>query len=304
MKLYLYLTFIAVLSFLSFHSYSQENKNSHKKMKVFSKQLKTYKFIPSGTFSLLENGDSLVSIRSFFMSETETTNKQYLDFVNDIQTKFGKDSSNQILPDTNSWRAFELGHHPEYYFRHPAFQDYPVVGLTYKQAKNYCIWLTEKLNKNSDKPFKRVIARLPLKVEWEYAAGGGISGTKFPWESNDIRDSETGQLLANFKEIKQPAIQEVYGDTIIKTNTVSNSLYNRYQDDFTEHTTSYQPNTYGLYNMAGNVSEFVYEKGILKGGSFNSTGYYLNLYHHEKYEDPEYRSAETGFRIVIQIVEY
>ena len=75
MKLYLYLTFIAVLSFLSVHSYPQENKNSYKKMKVFSKQLKTYKFIPSGAFSLLENGDSLVSIRSFFLVKLKPLTK-------------------------------------------------------------------------------------------------------------------------------------------------------------------------------------------------------------------------------------
>ncbi|MEZ4938192.1 MAG: SUMF1/EgtB/PvdO family nonheme iron enzyme [Crocinitomicaceae bacterium] len=67
---------------------------------------------------------------------------------------------------------------------------------------------------------------------------------------------------------------------------------------------AYKPNAFGLYNMAGNVSEFVQEKGILKGGSFNSTGYYLNIYHSEEYKEPDYRSAETGFRIVIQIIEY
>lgn len=302
MKLKTTLIFLLTSILIVKQSSGQDSKEIYKKHKKFKKNFPAYQFIPSGAFSIAENKDSMVSFRSFYMHESEISNYNYLEFIMDMENKVKPDSLLKLLPDSTVWKAYHRGKSlVNYYFKHPAYRNYPVVGITHDQALAFCSWLTNKLNESESMPFAKIVARLPKKSEWEYAANGNKEGNIFPWDGYELID-EKYLYLANFKVISQASIKKVESDTILITSR-NNELIPK-TPDYLYPIHIFKQNAFGLFNMAGNASEYVEEKGVLKGGSFNSTGYYLNLYHSEKYSKEDYRSAETGFRIVIQIIEY
>lgn len=134
------------------------------------------------------------------------------------------------------------------YFDHPAFDDYPVVGVSWPQAKAFCNWRTKIWNDLVD-PAEALIEdfRLPTEFEWEYASRGGHDLAPYPWGGYYVRNAK-GCLLANFK----PGRGNYAEDGGMNTVPVD----------------SYFPNDYGLYNMAGNVSEWT------------ETAYSANAYSH------------------------
>lgn len=144
-----------------------------------------------------------------------------------------------ILPDTTVWiNDFPMSDnsmYAKYYFSHPDYSDYPVVGVTWEQAQAYCAWRTEKLKEKlggdlgDEQPF-----RLPTEAEWEYAARG-ISQNEFPWQQ-EITGSGKQTLLANFQNEE---------GNYTKDGNIITSIVG-----------TYRPNTYGLYDMAGNVAEW------------------------------------------------
>ncbi len=148
-----------------------------------------------------------------------------------------------IYPDTTVWiNDFANSNNEAYarlYFSHPGYDDFPVVGVSWEQANAFCVWRTEFWKKGfagrgvqapEIEPF-----RLPTEAEWEYAARAGKTQTAFPWEGNIAR-TEKGCYNGNFKPDEG----------------------NYSQDGFliTSPAGSYAPNTFGLYDMAGNVSEW------------------------------------------------
>ena len=142
-----------------------------------------------------------------------------------------------IYPDTLCWvKDFpdaDMEMYYRYYFSHPDYNNYPVVGVTWEQAKAYCAWRTEQMKKKlGDKYGDTQPYRLPTEAEWEHAARGRQQN-RFPWESYD---KDKGEYYANFM------VDE-----------------GNYADDgniITSHVGSYLPNEYGLYDMAGNVAEW------------------------------------------------
>jgi sulfatase modifying factor 1 len=203
-----------------------------------------------------------VTVASFYMDETETSNKDWLYYLNWIQTNYPNDHRMyyEALPDTLVWRNPLAYNEPyiELYLRHPAFQDYPVVGVSWVQANAYCAWRTERARENGtlQQPF-----RLPTEAEWEYAAlglQGNLNkdiemletGKIYPWNGMSVRrkvkNGKEGQVLANFK--------------IGGGNNMGLAGYlkdNGDEGDITVHVKHYLPNDVGLYNMAGNVNEWV-----------------------------------------------
>lgn len=248
-----------------------------------------------------------VKIDSFYMYRTEISNafyRYYLDqllFVN-------KDTAAYLaaFPDTTVWRMDMAYNEPYvlYYFRHPAYRDFPVVGVSWEQANAFCAWLTKTYNADPKRKFKNARFDLPSKHEWMAAANGGMQYMTFAWGGPRLRNSQ-GQALANYREIEQTAIvrDTIEGTPVYSTRRgaehVGEAGMLNDAGDITAPVFSYWPNNYGLYNMCGNVEELVREKGLSKGGSWHDTGYYLQNRVEERYTDSA--SAERGFRVMMHI---
>jgi formylglycine-generating enzyme required for sulfatase activity len=146
-----------------------------------------------------------------------------------------------IYPDETSWvNDFKNAYNEPYlkqYFNHPGYDDYPVVGISWEQANAFCLWRTDYYKKSSNLPAGLVIEpfRLPTEGEWEYAARAGKSENKYPWSDASLQN-EKGCFMANFK----PGDGNYTEDGHLVTARVS----------------TFAPNEFGLYDMAGNVAEW------------------------------------------------
>ena len=293
--------------------------------------------IEGGTFTMGQVQDDVmfdwnttpkkIHVRSFYMDETEVTNSEYFLYIQYIKDVFPpseekyKHIYNSVLPDTLVWRK-SLGNTDllsESYLRHPAYSDYPVVGVSWLQANQYCKWRTDAVNlkklidkgyisnifqndtlrnffdtevflADSDQLFegdttvyKRGIRtrgkvkgtrdsfqgrkitqadgilhqrfRLPTEAEWEFAAKANIENReynmirgrkKYAWNgkySIETKKRFKGDQLANFKQGKG--------------NYTGISGWSSDGSDIPIRVKSYTPNAFGLYDMSGNVSEWV-----------------------------------------------
>ncbi len=167
------------------------------------------------------------------------------------RNSFIKKKKVNVYPDTLVWiRDFSYSYNEPMtrnYFWHPAYDDYPVVGIDWHTANAFNYWRTKLWNayESSKTGVNSEDFRLPFEQEWEYAARGGHEFAPFPWGAYYMRNSK-GCLLANFKPGR-----------------------GNYADDgglYTVKTDAYFPNDYGLYNMSGNVAEWT------------NTAYYENAY--------------------------
>lgn len=146
-----------------------------------------------------------------------------------------------IYPDTLCWvHDYAYSWNEDYsrsYFSSPAFDNYPVVGVSWRQARAFCVWRSNMLNNYLEGiNYSKVNDfRLPTESEWEYAARGGISGESYPWGGPYVRNPN-GCFLANYEPLKG-AYDDDGG---VRTLMVGH----------------YAPNDFGLYDMAGNVSEW------------------------------------------------
>ena len=231
------------------------------------------------------------------------------------RSKFIVKKDLQIYPDTLCWvRDFAYSYNEpmaKKYYSHPAFGNYPVVGISWKQATAFCEWRTQYLNGflESKKRMTESDFRLPTEAQWEYAARGGRSQSPYPWGGPYLRNRK-GCLLANFKPGR-----------------------GNYPEDggfYTVRADAYWPNDFGLYNMAGNVAEWTsslfYEGGynfqhdmnpevrwnakdsdpprmkrkVIRGGSWKDVGYYLQT-SARTYEYLDTAKSYIGFRCVIDL---
>jgi len=210
-----------------------------------------------------------------------------------------------IYPDTTVWvRDFSYSYNEPMqrdYFWHAAYNDYPVVGVTFDQAKAFCAWRTKYKNDYLKSQGEATINpfRLPTEAEWEYAARGGLEYATYPW-GGPYAEDDRGCFMANFKPMR--------GDYL-----ADGALYTVQAD-------AYFPNDYGLYNMAGNVSEWTntaydvsayyfvstmnpnYEdsnnkRKVIRGGSWKDVAYYLQVSTRD-YEYKDSARSYIGFRTV------
>lgn len=211
-----------------------------------------------------------------------------------------------IYPDTTVWiKDFAYSYnepmHNDYLW-HQAYDEYPVVGVSWKQAKAFCAWRTlyknaylkKKKGRNQINSF-----RLPTEAEWEYAARGGLESGTFPW-GGPYAKNDRGCFLANFKPNR--------GDY-----AADGALY-------TVEAKSYDPNDYNLYNMSGNVAEWTnsaYDAGsyefvstmnpnvpdaknqrkVTRGGSWKDVAYFLQVSTRD-FEYADSARSFIGFRTV------
>ena len=256
------------------------------------------------------------TVSSFYMDETEVRNIDYLEYLFWVNRVYGgsyPEVYKKTLPDTLVWRD-KLGYNEPFvkkYLRHPAFKNYPVVGVSWQQATDYCAWRTDRVNERflidngilqedmeqmDDNVFttqsylqgqyegivrrnprnltnenygsgekSRIIKmedglllpsyRLPTEAEWEFAALGYVGNTQeentderklYPWNGSSLRNgskNNQGEIMANFKRGR--------GDNMGVAGSLNDNA------DITSPVRAYWPNDYGLYNMAGNVAEWV-----------------------------------------------
>lgn len=161
----------------------------------------------------------------------------------------------QVYPDTSSWtRDFPYSYNEPMvrnYFWHPAFDYYPVVGVSFHQAQAYCHWKTKEVFKNT-----YASVRLPTEAEWEYAAVTNrgqedefIHDRKiYPWGGSFFipPNRKTGGPFLFTYNCNAGSVWEGGGLTF----AADNHLY-------TAPVQNYLPNDYGFYQMAGNVAEWI-----------------------------------------------
>lgn len=216
-----------------------------------------------------------------------------------------------VYPDTMVWiRDFSYSYNEPMtrnYFWHPAFDDYPVVGVNWSMANAFCFWRTKLWNSYAANGVNSEDFRLPFEHEWEYAARGGHELAPYPWGGYYIRNAK-GCLLANFKPGR-----------------------GNYPEDgglYTVKADAYFPNDYGLFNMSGNVAEWTsssyeagayahihdlnpdirydskeddpiaYKRKVVRGGSWKDVKFFLETgTRHWEYEDTT--KSYIGFRCAL-----
>jgi formylglycine-generating enzyme required for sulfatase activity len=234
---------------------------------------KEHGLIPPGT---VEVNDTL------FFDKVEVSNLAWLEYVNWNIKTFGPgtEQHKNVLPDTTVWRANPGFNEPYviYYFRHPAYKNYPVVGISFEQATEYCRWRTKMVNELYLKKKDAITSptkfeyRLPSKSEWEAVAILGYSE-----KAKKQIEKRHQKVNGNFRD----------------TASLANTLYdNAYA---TAPTKSYFENKLGIYNLIGNVAEMLDQKGICKGGSWRHLPEDCGFDKDFLYEKP---NAWTGFRCV------
>ncbi|MGV3461244.1 MAG: gliding motility lipoprotein GldK [Flavobacterium sp.] len=221
------------------------------------------------------------------------------------RSKYMKKEQVEVYPDTTVWiKDFSYSYNEPMhndYFWHQAYGEYPVVGVSWQQAKAFCAWRT--LYKNGyqkNKGRENVNSfRLPSEAEWEFAARGGLESATYPW-GGPYAKNDRGCFLANFKPSR--------GDY-----AADGALY-------TVEAKSFDPNEYNLYNMSGNVAEWTdssydaasYEyvstmnpnvpdmankRKVTRGGSWKDVAYFLQVSTRD-WEYADSARSYIGFRTV------
>lgn len=273
-------------------------ERNKKAVKAFEKKYKGFVYIPTFTTG---DGDATETIQGFWMQKTEVSNLEWRHFIQAIEQAFGKDSSAKLLPDTHLW-GDQNQPMKRYYYHHPSFQNYPVVNISLEQANAYCKWIQGNMRQQLPK-LSQVQVLLPNEAEWEYVAKGGVGTAAYP-TGRHITNSK-GEALANFHKVPIEMVRKK-GNKLVLNAKMSYDAANTIPAPVQ----SFDPNEFGLYNMAGNAAEFIrdcqsirhYPEGqaFTKGGSFYDPPYYLQCHVRDPYTKDSSAHFSRGFRPIVR----
>jgi gliding motility-associated lipoprotein GldJ len=311
-----------------------------------------------------DNNRRRITVSSFYMDQYEIRNVDWREYTNWMEVVFGKTAPQLVAkaqPDKTIWRE-ELAYNEPYlqnYFTHPGFDQYPIVGITWEQAMDYCAWRTDRVNElalinsgvilppdfskianmnydeitsnfvfNTQKyllqdtykpqagkkpktdifgnPRKVDMAdgilvsdfRLPTEAEWEFAAyalkagkdGMVPEGKIYPWNGAQVRNlskKQQGQMQANFVRGR--------GDLMGTAGSLNDKAITTAPVDW------YYPNDFGLYNMAGNVNEWVLD--VYRPTSFDDVAEY-NSFRGNVYLTPKSSGKDAAGKDIYVLDEY
>ena len=193
------------------------------------------------------------TVESFYISATEVTVAEWFLFYEDMVERYGDKEAEKYYPEINPWvREFSFSYYQkmaENYWTDYQYDDYPVLGVSWTQAMDFCKWMSEETN---------LKIRLPRESEWEYAAlGREIEETDliqeakyYPWE---------GEII-NGKSEYRCNLGCIYDQNKIMLKGYPESDGSFY----TCEVASFEPNAIGLYDMSGNVAEWVEDEASIE----------------------------------------
>jgi sulfatase modifying factor 1 len=255
-------------------------------------------FSQSASFSGKDFKNNYAELKAnvFYVGKYEVTNLDYRNFLSGLLEEKQTAAYQKALPDTLCWNNGKGYNQPyaQYYFRDKPFDNYPVVGISYEQAKAYCDWLTAKYNRDPKKKFKQVQFRLLTRDEWIYAANKGDSSKVYTWGSGFIKNNR-GQYLCNFRyvELVYDSVTKKYNEAPPRIDPDKNAV-------ISGPVNSFFPNSFGIYNMCGNVAEMTAEKGVARGGSYNDPSWNVRILSEKAYLKP---AADIGFRVAMMVIQ-
>lgn len=254
-----------------------------------------------------DNSKLIYHYETFNYADAVANNKQ-------ARTNFISKYDVPVYPDTTVWiRQLTYSYNEPIALQYnwfPAFNNYPVVGVNFNQAQAFCDWRTHlwKSEREKTKQYFEGEFRLPNEMQWEWAARGGRNEAPYPWGGPYLVNKK-GCYLANFKPLRG-------------NYAADGGLY-------TVPVNKYWPNDYGLYNMAGNVSEWTtssyfgsayhvvadvnpdieykmrqndpqwMKRKVVRGGSWRDISFYLQVSTRD-YEYADTSKAYIGFRCIYQ----
>ena len=275
-----------------------------------------YVYVPTGVIMEYQGKNEEykgrnITVMAFWMAETEVTNGQYREYLADVAAETPPVEAIYNVPDSVVLQnELWISKYTDY-FTNPAFDDFPVVGLTKSQMNDYAKWLSKTV------------------FEWRFAAyGGRSSASNFPWGGPYDRNSKGCYLLhcytpSQYKvmeakhtvdsgyythlDISVSVIDSMYNTILtntrnwkkIKRKHIGASLPMVGMPVFAD---AYFPNDFGLYGMSGNVAEMTHEGQVI-GGSFRTTSAYCKIMNAEAYPfDASKPQCDVGFRLVCSYV--
>lgn len=222
-----------------------------------------------------------------YMGKYEVSNSAYNQFLK-AQKEILNAADYKLLevdPQIFSKQDSKLIPFDKYYFVHGAYDNYPVVGISYGAANAYCDWLTAE-HANELIRGKHIKFSLPSMKAWQYAGNSGVASKQFSWGTGFTKNNR-GMFLANFKGSFNKA-----ADDKAKALGALDKIY------ITSPVKSFYPSTAGVYNLCGNVAEMLDDEGIAAGGSFLSEVSEITLNSFKKYENP---NVSIGFRVMASL---
>lgn len=289
MKKTLYLPIILMLM-ISVFSYSQSPQIKKESVQKTDKRLATlFTNIPAGNWK--DNNGENQQIDAFQLGMGTVTNLDYREFIVYLKNNGKLEEYHAYYPDSTVWGAQQVNF-GSVYFKHSAYRDYPVVGITKRAAIAYAEWLGQQNRIVSEN--QNIEFRLPTKNEWIYAASAGNINNVYAWNGPYLRN-EKGMFMANFRVIGEQNIsKDKDGHPIVIGVTI-----NQNDNDisiFTVKSKSYYPSIWNLYNMNGNVSEMLLDVDEVIGGSWDDYGHDIRNNSVKPFDGNA--KSTVGFRLV------